>query len=56
LGAKAILAGVSPDGAQTPVKLDVDLSVVTTRGALRAGLAEAFRMIATLTAEEPLDA
>jgi len=44
LGAEVILTGVSPHNAQTLVKLGVNLSRMTTKGSLQAGLKLAFEM------------
>jgi rsbT co-antagonist protein RsbR len=44
LGAKVILTGVSPNNAQTLVKLGVDLGNVTTKSSLQAGLRMAFEL------------
>ena len=43
IGAEVILTGINPSGAQTLVQLGVDLSGVTTKGSLRAGVNEALR-------------
>lgn len=45
LGAEVIVTGISPEASQTLVKLGADLSVIRSRGALRAGVAEAFAMV-----------
>lgn len=45
MGCEAVVTGISPDSAQTLTKLEVDISVMKTRGTLRVGLAEAFAMV-----------
>ena len=44
LGAETIITGISPDAAITLTSLGIDVSKVNTKGALRAGMVEAFRL------------
>lgn len=50
LGAKVLLTGISPDTAQTLVKLGIDLARLNSSGSLKAGVAMAFRLA---DAQEP---
>ena len=45
LGTEVMVTGISSDTAQTLVKLDLDLSALSTRGTLQAGIAEVSRLI-----------
>lgn len=45
LGAEAVVTGISPDTAQTLVRLNIDLTGIRTRGTLWAGVDEALRLI-----------
>lgn len=45
LGAEAILTGISPQNAQTLVRLGVDLSEIVTTGSLQAGLKRALQIV-----------
>ncbi|MBF0189393.1 MAG: PAS domain S-box protein, partial [Magnetococcales bacterium] len=44
LGSVVILTGINPNGAQTLVQLGIDISHITTKGTLRSGIEEAFRL------------
>ena len=45
LGAEVVITGISPEGAQTLVKLGADLSSVRTSGTLQAGIDAAFQSV-----------
>jgi anti-anti-sigma regulatory factor len=43
LGAQVMLTGIGPQIAQTLVQLGIDLSSISTRGSLQAGIVAALR-------------
>jgi rsbT co-antagonist protein RsbR len=45
LGTRIVMTGISPEGAQTLTKLGVSFAGVVSRATLRAGVAEALKMI-----------
>ena len=45
LGARVVMTGINPDGAQTMIKLGVNFTDVITRATLRAGIAESLLLI-----------
>ncbi len=45
LGSEVILTGISPEIAQTIIKLDIDLGIMRTRGSLKAGIEDAFNLL-----------
>ena len=45
LGAEVVMTGISPETAQTLVKLGIDLAHISTQGRLQTGIKEAFRHI-----------
>ena len=45
LGSRIVLTGLSPEGAQTLTKLNIDFANVTNRASLRAGMAEALKIV-----------
>lgn len=55
LGTRVILTGISPNTAQTMVKLGIDMSGVPTRGSLKSGVALALRMTGRTVSEAAQD-
>ena len=45
LGSRIVMTGISPEGAQTLAKLNISFNNVISRATLRAGVAEALKMV-----------
>ncbi len=45
LGSRIVMTGISPEGAQTLAKLNISFNNVSSRATLRAGVAEALKMV-----------
>jgi rsbT co-antagonist protein RsbR len=56
LGTRVVVTGISPEGAQTLVKLGVNFANVTTRASLRAGVTEGLAILGRRVVAAPASA